>query len=70
MGPDAPVAAAGRVIDTLTQGVGFPFLLLLLVLLFLLVQHEIDRRDPKLALAPVHAERDLGFVPRLLGPSE
>jgi len=33
----------------------------LVVLLFLLVQHRIDRRDPKLALAPRESPEDLGF---------
>jgi hypothetical protein len=36
----------------------------LLVLLFLLVQDRIDRRDPKLALAPVRPPDPLGFAPR------
>jgi hypothetical protein len=41
----------------------FPLALLALVLLFLVIQDVIDRRDPKLALAPVYAEADLPFVP-------
>ncbi len=45
------------------KGSAFPLGLLVLVLLFLLVQDRIDRKDPKLALAPVHAEPDLGFSP-------
>ncbi|WP_432545862.1 hypothetical protein [Kineococcus sp. SYSU DK004] len=32
-----------------------------LLLLFLLVQDQLDRRDPKLALAPVHPDPDLPF---------
>ena len=40
---------------------GFPILMLLLAMLFLVVQDRIDRREPKLALAPVHAEPDLPF---------
>ena len=40
---------------------GFPLLMLLLAALFLVVQDRIDRREPKLALAPVHAEPDLPF---------
>jgi hypothetical protein len=35
----------------------YPLFLLLLLLLFLLVQRRIDRRDPKLALAPLTADR-------------
>ena len=39
-----------------------------LVVAFLLIQRRIDRREPKLALAPRHAEPDLAFdlVPRAL----
>ncbi len=38
---------------------------LLLVLAFLVVQDRIDRRDPKLALAPVYPDPDLPFLPPL-----
>jgi streptogramin lyase len=41
----------------------FPLLLLLMVAAFLGVQGRIDRRDPKLALAPVYPEPDLPFLP-------
>jgi hypothetical protein len=34
-----------------------------MVVAFLAVQDRIDRKDPKLALAPVYAERDLPFTP-------
>ena len=37
----------------------FPLLLAILVIAFLLVQHWIDKRDPKLAMAPVHSNHDL-----------
>jgi hypothetical protein len=40
---------------------GFPILMLLLAFSFLVMQDRIDRREPKLALAPVHAEPDLPF---------
>lgn len=40
-----------------------PIALLLVVALFLLVQNRIDRRDPKLAGAPVDAEPELEFRP-------
>lgn len=43
------------------QGARIPLYLLPLVLLFLLIQNEIDRRDPKLALAPAYADPDLPF---------
>jgi hypothetical protein len=36
-------------------------MLAILVFLFLLMQDRIDRRDPKLALAPVYPDRDLRF---------
>ena len=37
----------------------FPLLLAILVIAFLLVQHWIDKKDPKLAMAPVHSNHDL-----------
>lgn len=40
----------------------FPLVLLLLMAAFVVVQHRIDSRDPKLALAPVHADVDLPFA--------
>jgi hypothetical protein len=43
------------------KGARIPLYLLPLVLLFLLIQNEIDRRDPKLALAPAYADPDLPF---------
>ncbi|MFN2524458.1 MAG: hypothetical protein ABR614_14235 [Mycobacteriales bacterium] len=42
-----------------------PLALLFIVVLFLLVQNRIDRRDPKLAAAPVSAEPELAFGPRV-----
>ncbi len=58
------------VAETIKRGVqatveksAFPFLLIVIVLLFLLVQDRIDRRDPKLALAPVYRDPDLKFTP-------
>ena len=41
----------------------FPLLLLVVAAVFLLVQNRVDRRDPKLASAPVDAEPDLAFGP-------
>jgi len=41
----------------------FPAGLAVLVGIFLMLQDRIDRSDPKLALAPVHADPDLGFGP-------
>jgi hypothetical protein len=43
----------------------FPSSLLVLVLAFLSLQNRIDRRDPKLALAPVYPTPDLAFDPPL-----
>jgi hypothetical protein len=40
-----------------------PLSLLAVVAMFLLVQHRIDRRDPKLAQAPRHEPADLVFRP-------
>jgi hypothetical protein len=46
----------GRVGDQairLAKGLAFPAILAIIVVLFMLVQDRIDRRDPKLALAPL-----------------
>jgi hypothetical protein len=44
-------------------GTGFPLLLIGLVMIFLLVQNRIDRRDPKLALASIAADDTVDFHP-------
>jgi hypothetical protein len=69
--PSLAAAAAGSwdqlvtdvraLLSGLADRPGFPLVPLLLVAGFLLVQHHVDRRDPKLALAPLHPEADLGF---------
>jgi hypothetical protein len=46
----------------------FPLLLLVVVGLFLLIQNRIDRKDPKLASAPVDSEPTLGFGPAVDAP--
>jgi hypothetical protein len=56
------VAAVAAVAAEGAKRAAFPVLLLLLMAAFLLAQHRLDSRDPKLALAPVHAEPDLPFV--------
>jgi predicted phage tail protein len=61
--PTGIISTAGRVATEATKRAVFPFALLLLVVLFLLIQDQIDRRDPKLADAPVHAGDDLEFGP-------
>jgi hypothetical protein len=50
-----------RAAPAVIKGARLPLGLLLIALLFLLIQHEIDRRDPKLALAPSYADPDLAF---------
>ena len=66
-GPPAPPAGiitqAGRVVTEASRRAAFPLLLLGLVFLFLVIQNRIDRRDPKLAEAPVHAGDELEFGP-------
>jgi hypothetical protein len=39
----------------------FPLLLIILALLFLSIQDRIDRKDPKLALAPARPDPQLPF---------
>jgi hypothetical protein len=46
-----------------SEKAAFPLVLLGLLILFLAIQDQIDRRDPKLAEAPVHAGDDLEFGP-------
>ncbi|HEV2757581.1 MAG TPA: hypothetical protein VG318_17590 [Actinomycetota bacterium] len=43
------------------QRFAFPLSLTILVLVFLLIQGEIDRRDPKLAFAPVDSSKDMVY---------
>ena len=43
------------------QRATFPLLLLLIVALFFWIQNLIDRKDPKLALAPINDEPYVGF---------
>ncbi len=42
-------------VATVATTFGFPFALMIAVLLFLLVQSRLDRRDPKLRAAPLRA---------------
>jgi len=51
------------VIPPLLQRLVAPLSLLLLMLLFLLAQEAFDRKDPKLALAPIVRDPDLEFRP-------
>jgi len=56
---DSVVAQIGRIAAEAVEQAAFPLLLLMLVGGFLMVQNRIDRKDPKLALAPVDSEHDL-----------
>ena len=58
------VSDALTVSAAVVRNPGVPVVLLVVVGLFLAVQHRIDRSDPKLALAPVRAA-ELGFSPLL-----
>jgi hypothetical protein len=54
IGPSPPTERAGVSLqDLVTAGLAFPVALVLIVGAFLLVQDRLDRRDPRLALAPV-----------------
>jgi hypothetical protein len=47
----------------LAQHSGFPVVLLVVVLLFIAFQNRLDDKDPKLALAPIHREPMLRYLP-------
>jgi hypothetical protein len=52
----------GRLLDsagTAAKRLAFPLTLIIIVIVFLLVQGELDRRDPKLAKAAINSELDL-----------
>ena len=62
IGPSPPTERAGVSLqDLVTAGFAFPVALVLIVGAFLLVQDRLDRRDPRLALAPVGPDV-LGFT--------
>jgi hypothetical protein len=44
---------------TAAKRLAFPLTLIVIVVLFLLVQGELDRRDPKLAKAAINSELDM-----------
>jgi hypothetical protein len=53
-GPSPPAEPTGVSLEDVVKGfVAFPLALMLIVGAFLLVQDRLDRRDPRLALAPV-----------------
>lgn len=57
--PSSRIAQLARLAAEAAKTFAFPLLLAILVIVFLLVQHWIDRKDPKLAMAPVHSNHDL-----------
>jgi hypothetical protein len=44
---------------TAAKRLAFPLTLIVIVVIFLLIQGELDRRDPKLAKAAINSELDL-----------
>jgi hypothetical protein len=53
IGPSPPADRTGVSLEDVVKGFAFPLGLMLIVGAFLLVQDRLDRRDPRLALAPV-----------------
>jgi hypothetical protein len=53
VGPTPPAEPGGLSLDDVAKGLTFPLVLALIVGAFLLAQDRIDRRDPRLALAPL-----------------
>jgi len=53
IGPSPPAERTGLSLENVVKGFAFPLALMLIVGAFLLVQDRLDRRDPRLALAPV-----------------
>ena len=53
MGPTPPAERSGLSLEDVVKGLTFPLALALIVGAFLLAQDRIDRRDPRLALAPL-----------------
>jgi hypothetical protein len=53
IGPSPPAERTGVSLENVVKGFAFPLALMLIVGAFLLVQDRLDRRDPRLALAPL-----------------
>jgi hypothetical protein len=53
------ITRIGKIATETIQHAAFPLALTLLVIGFLMMQNRFDRKDPKLALAPVDSEHDL-----------
>jgi hypothetical protein len=63
-GSDSLAQTFARLASTAGEAVqrfAFPLSLTIFVLIFLLIQGEIDRRDPKLAFAPVDSSKDMVY---------
>lgn len=56
-----PPARTREIVKAVADRTGVPILLILLVVAFLTIQNRIDRRDPKLMLAPLAGTPDLAF---------
>ena len=63
--PRSTFAMLQRVAAVASTTGAMPVGLLALIGLFLLIQDRLDRRDPKLALAPVYADPGISFVPAM-----
>ncbi|MDQ3951967.1 MAG: hypothetical protein M3279_03220, partial [Actinomycetota bacterium] len=57
----ATISKLARTAGEAVKTFAFPLSLTILVLVFLLIQGEIDRRDPKLAFAPVDSSKDMVY---------
>jgi photosystem II stability/assembly factor-like uncharacterized protein len=64
------VARAARVVAKNADKSAFPGALILLVFGFVGLQSRLDRSDPKLALAPMFADKELEFGPPPSGPAQ
>lgn len=56
---ESVISQLGRIATEAARQAAFPLALTLMVIAFLMVQNRLDRKDPKLALAPVDSEQDL-----------
>ncbi len=59
----AVVDDVGQVSEGVARNSTFPLALIAVIVAFLVVQHRIDLRDPKLAQSPVITDPHLRFLP-------